>query len=72
MKITLEIENLLPGADWQRLETWAALAGMTPQEYVGACVRRGHAELRAELAENALLLRPRADSEGPRGESPGR
>ncbi|MBT6882518.1 MAG: hypothetical protein HOA30_00440, partial [Rhodospirillaceae bacterium] len=50
MKITLDIETLLPGADWQRLETWASLAGMTPAEYVRACARRGHLELKGDLA----------------------
>lgn len=58
MKITLEMDGLLPGTDWKRLETWAALADMTPEEYVRACVRRGHLELRAEVAESSLHLRP--------------
>ena len=58
MKIILDVNDLLPGADWQRLETWAALADMTPIEYVRACVRRGHLELRAEVAESALYVRP--------------
>ena len=58
MKIILDVNDLLPGNDWQRLETWAALADMTPMEYVRACVRRGHLELRAEVAETALYVRP--------------
>lgn len=61
MKITLDAGDLLPGADWQRLETWAALAGMTPMDYVRACVRRGHLELSAEVSETALYLRPQVD-----------
>lgn len=61
MKIALDVSELLPGADWQRLETWAALADMTPVEYVRACVRRGHLELRAEVAKTSLLLRPNLD-----------
>lgn len=62
VKITLDIETLLPGADWQRLETWAGLAGMTPAEYVRACARRGHLELKGDLATAALFLRPNADA----------
>jgi len=62
MKITLDIETLLPGPDWQRLETWAAMAGQTPAEYVRACIKRGHVELRGELAKGAMLLRPNADA----------
>ncbi len=61
MKITLEMDTLLPGADWQRLETWAALMNMTPLEYINACVRRGHLEIRAEAAKSALYLRPLSD-----------
>ena len=61
MKISLDANDLLPGADWQRLETWAALADMTPMEYVRACVRRGHLELRAELSESTLYVRPATD-----------
>ena len=61
MKIILDVNDLLPGADWQRLETWAALADMTPMEYVRACVRRGHLELRSEVAESVLYVRPTAD-----------
>ena len=60
MKIILDVNDLLPGNDWQRLETWAALADMTPMEYVRACVRWGHLELRAEVAESALYVRPAA------------
>ena len=61
MKIILDVNDLLPGADWQRLETWAALADMTPMEYVRACVRRGHLELRSEVAKSALYVRPATD-----------
>ena len=61
MNITFEINDLLPGTDWQRLETWAALAGMSPLEYVRACVQRGHLELRAELSEKSNFLRPALD-----------
>ncbi len=61
MKISLDINDLLPGADWQRLETWAALAEMTPMEYVRACVRRGHLELRSEVSESELYVRPVTD-----------
>lgn len=62
MKITLEMESLLPGADWQRLETWAALAGMTPAEYVRACVRLGHVKLSSDLRHNAIRLSPNVDA----------
>ena len=61
MKIILDVNDLLPGADWQRLETWAALAAMTPTDYVRACVRRGHLELRGGVAENALYICPATD-----------
>ena len=61
MKIILDVNSLLPGADWQRLETWAALADMTPMEYVCACIRRGHLELRSEVAEGVLYIRPATD-----------
>ena len=61
MKISLDINDLLPGADWQRLKTWAPLAEMTPMEYACACVRRGHLELRAEVAESEPYVRPLTD-----------
>ncbi|MDD9877093.1 MAG: hypothetical protein OXR84_06595 [Magnetovibrio sp.] len=62
MKITLEMKSLLPGADWQRLETWAALAGMTPAEYVRACVRLGHSKLSADLRRSTIGLSPNVDA----------
>ncbi len=61
MKINLVVNDLLPGVDWQRLETWAAQADMTPMEYVRACVRHGYLELRAEVARNAVYVRPAKD-----------
>lgn len=65
MKITIDVDTLLPGADWQRLETWAALAGMSLADYISACVRRGHRELRAEVAESTLYLRPSGEEAAP-------
>ncbi len=61
MKTTLDVNELLPGTDWQRLETWAALADMTPLEYVRAYVRPRHLELRAEEVKSALYVRPATD-----------
>ena len=61
MEITFEIDDLLPGADCQRLETWAALARLRPREYVRACVRRGHLELRAEVKKQSVNLKPITD-----------
>ena len=61
MKITLDVNDLLLGVDWQRLETWAVLADMPPMQYVRACVRRGQLELRAEVARSPLYVRPATD-----------
>ena len=61
MKIILDVNDLRPGADWQRLAIWAALADKTPMEYVRACVRRGHLELRGDIVESALHIRPATD-----------
>ena len=65
MRKLIDLEAFLPGSDWQRLETWAALAGMTPMDYLRACVRRGHAALSAELAQQAdSFIRPAIDGDG--------
>ena len=58
MQITLDVNEVLPSTDWQGLVTWAALADITPLEYVRACVRRRHLELRAEEVKSALYVRP--------------
>jgi len=64
MKITLDLETLLPGADWQRLETWAAMSGLTPEEYVHACIRRGHRALRDDVAGSDASLSPAGEDYG--------
>ena len=68
MKKSIDLENFLPGADWQRLETWAAMAGMQPLDYLKVCVRRGHALVREELLANGpLAIRPIVDDTDYRG-----
>jgi hypothetical protein len=70
MRRSVDLDDFLPGDDWQRLETWAAIAGMTPLDYLRQCVRRGHAVLREELSEHAPVgLRPlnEGDPSGNRG-----
>lgn len=49
MKFSDELMSALPGADWQRIETWAAIAGMTPAQYLVLCIRRGHALVKEDL-----------------------
>ena len=49
MKFSNELMSALPGADWQRIETWAAIAGMTPAQYLALCIRRGHALVKEDL-----------------------
>ena len=59
MRKTIDLESFLPEPDWQRLETWAAVAGMPTIDYLKVCVRRGHALVREELlAEAPLAIRP--------------
>lgn len=49
MKYSDDLHRALPGEDWQRIETWAAIAGMTPGQYLALCIRRGHALLKEEI-----------------------
>ncbi len=49
MKFSDEFMTALPDDDWQRIETWAAVAGMTPAQYLSLCIRRGHALVKEEL-----------------------
>jgi|APSaa5957512535_1039671.scaffolds.fasta_scaffold1149358_1 hypothetical protein len=66
MRQSVDLESFLPDADWQRLETWAALAGMAPMDYLRVCVHRGHAILRQELQnQDTLNIRPGVDVETP-------
>jgi len=58
MRFFDELMTALPGEDWQRLETWAAVAGMTPAEYVAACIRRGHSSYKDELKSSAAIIYP--------------
>ena len=62
MRKSIDLESFLPGADWQRLETWAAIAGMSPLVYLRVCVHRGHAVLREEIKADApVAVRPITD-----------
>ncbi len=62
MRKSIDLESFLPGSDWQRLETWAAMAGMPTLDYLKVCVRRGHALVREELlARTPLAMRPTID-----------
>ena len=59
MRKMIDLESFLPEPDSQRLETWAAMAGMPAIDYLKVCVRRGHALLREELLADApLAMRP--------------
>ncbi len=49
MKYSDDLHKALPGEDWQRIETWAAIAGMTPAQYLALCIRRGHDLLKEEI-----------------------
>ena len=49
MKFSDELMSALPGADWQRIETWAAIAEMTPAQYLVLCIRRGPALVKEDL-----------------------
>ncbi|NQV99183.1 MAG: hypothetical protein HQ483_05770 [Rhodospirillales bacterium] len=49
MRFSDELLTALPGEDWQRIETWAAIAGMTPAQYLSLCIRRGHALVKEDL-----------------------
>ena len=62
MQNLIDLDSFLPGSDWQHLETWAAVAGMTPLDYLKVCVRRGHALVREELlTEGSIEIRPIVD-----------
>jgi len=58
MRFCDELMTALPGEDWQRLETWAAVAGMTPAQYVAACIRRGHSSFKDELKSSVAVIYP--------------
>ena len=57
MKFSDELMSALPGQDWQRIETWAAIAGMTPAQYLSLCIRRGHELNKEDLKQDAVDLR---------------
>lgn len=63
MKYSDDLLTALPGEDWQRMETWAALAGMTPAQYVSLCIRRGHAVVKEELKLSDPTLVPHTKTE---------
>jgi len=63
MKFSDELLTALPGEDWQRIETWAAIAGMTPAQYVSLCIRRGHAVVKEELKLSDPNLAPHTETE---------
>ena len=63
MKFSDEILTALPGEDWQRIETWAAIAGMTPAQYLILCIRRGHALVKEDLKRSNRDVYLVADTE---------
>jgi hypothetical protein len=64
MKFSDELMSALPGGDWQRIETWAAIAGMTPAQYLSLCIRRGHELNKQDLKQNAGDLKVSPGFEG--------
>ena len=62
MKFTDELMSALPGGDWQRIETWAAIAGMTPAQYLSLCIRRGHELVKEDLKLVSAELKPVTDN----------
>ena len=64
MKFSDELMSALPGDDWQRIETWAVVAGMTPVQYLSLCIRRGHELNKKELKQDAFDLRVSPGLEG--------
>lgn len=66
MKFSEELLTALPGEDWQRIESWAAIAGMTPAQYLSLCIRKGHAVIKEDLkrANKDVLLVGEAESLG--------
>jgi hypothetical protein len=64
MKFSDELMSALPGGDWQRIETWAAIAGMTPAQYLSLCIRRGHELNKEDLKQGAGDLKVSPGFEG--------
>ena len=64
MKFSDELMSALPGGDWQRIETWAAIAGMTPAQYLSLCIRRGHELNKEDLKQDADDLKVSPGFEG--------
>ena len=64
MKFSDQLTNTLPGGDWQRIETWAAIAGMTPAQYLSLCIRRGHEMNKKDLKQVAPDLKISPGLEG--------
>ena len=57
MKFSDELTSALPGGDWQRIETWAAISGLTPVQYLSLCIRRGHELNKKDLKQDAFDLK---------------
>jgi len=57
MKFSDELMSALPGGDWQRIETWAAVAGLTPAQYLSLCIRRGHELNKEDFKQDAFDLK---------------
>ena len=64
MKFSEELLTALPGEDWQRIESWAAIAGMTPAQYLSLCIRRGHASIKEDLKRTNTEVSLAGEAEG--------
>lgn len=57
MPLPRRVVDALPEKDREELACWAAIAGMKPEEYLEACIKKGHQILGQQVIETPTYLR---------------
>lgn len=57
MPISRHVVDALSEKDREELACWAAMADMKPEEYLEACIKRGHEILGSQILETPTYLR---------------
>ena len=57
MTLRRRVVDALPDKDREELACWAAMAGMTPEAYLEACIKKGHQILGRQTLDTPTFMR---------------
>tara|TARA_R110002111_G_scaffold262198_2_gene337362 strand:+ start:11722 stop:11925 length:204 start_codon:yes stop_codon:yes gene_type:complete len=57
MSLPRSVVDALPEKDREELLCWATIAGMKPEAYLEACIKKGHQILGRQTLDNPTFMR---------------